>query len=94
MPGEKTSVRVKVEGRVQGVAFRAALKDLADSIGVKGWVRNLEDGNVEALLQGERTNVDNLIKWCHVGPPKAKVLKVHVQNFPSAQIYREFQITH
>ncbi|MCW3129691.1 MAG: acylphosphatase [Methanophagales archaeon] len=74
----KVRAHVFVKGRVQGVLFRYATKDEADLRGVKGWVRNLEDGRVEAVFEGEKVKVDEMIEFCHHGPPAAKVSSVKV----------------
>ena len=62
-----------ISGRVQGVFFRNSVADLADSLGVAGWVRNLSDGRVETLLEGERANVEKVVEFCKRGPPGAYV---------------------
>lgn len=61
-------VRVIVSGRVQGVSFRARTKKMADSLGLKGWVRNRPDGSVEALFEGSPADVDAAVDWCRKGP--------------------------
>lgn len=71
---------VIVKGLVQGVFFRANMKRVADSNNVRGWVRNLPDGeSVEAVLEGERSSVERVICWCLRGPPLAEVREVHVR---------------
>lgn len=72
------SRRVVVSGRVQGVGFRESLVDVARGAGVVGWVRNLRDGTVEALVQGEAQRVDRVTAWCRHGPPAARVTHVDV----------------
>ncbi len=72
----KTRARVIVEGRVQGVFFRAHTQEMADLMGVKGWVKNRRDGRVEALFEGEQEKVEKMIQWCHRGPPQARVTSV------------------
>lgn len=69
---------VFVAGRVQGVFFRAYTRDEALRLGVKGWVRNLPDGRVEAVFEGEREAVERMIEFCRRGPPAAEVEKVEV----------------
>jgi len=75
----KSSVHVFISGRVQGVWFRANTKQKAEMLGLTGWVRNTDDGRVEAVFEGEENNVDEMIKWCYKGPSLAKVLKVDVK---------------
>ncbi|MEM2478473.1 MAG: acylphosphatase, partial [Thermoproteota archaeon] len=70
---------VYVSGRVQGVFFRYETKSLADRLGVKGWVRNLPDGRVEAVFEGEEETVMKMIEFCKKGPPGARVTDVKVE---------------
>jgi acylphosphatase len=72
----KVQARVHIEGMVQGVNYRYATRQKAQELGVNGWVRNLADGTVECLMEGERDKVEALIRWCHQGPPAARVKKV------------------
>lgn len=71
--------RIKVTGRVQGVFYRQSTVEMAQGLGLCGWVRNLPDGSVEALFEGERTAVDRAIAWCWQGPPRAAVDDVMVE---------------
>lgn len=66
----------RVTGRVQGVSFRASVKEEADDFGLHGWVRNTRDGAVELLVGGEGPAVDALLKWCGKGPASASVESV------------------
>ncbi|MGO1174192.1 MAG: acylphosphatase [Actinomycetaceae bacterium] len=68
-----TTVRVVVSGLVQGVGFRAACREVARTHGVSGWVRNTDDGRVEAVLSGTRRGVDAVLEWCRSGPTAARV---------------------
>jgi acylphosphatase len=72
----KASAHVLVTGRVQGVFFRSETKHRADRHNVKGWVRNLPDGRVEAVFEGEKEAVEALIEFCKHGPSGARVAKV------------------
>lgn len=72
--------RVVVSGRVQGVFFRESCKQLAQATGVRGWVRNLDDGDVEALFEGDAPAVEAMVNWCHIGPAHARVDTVAVTN--------------
>jgi len=69
-------VHVYISGRVQGVFFRAETQRTAKSFNLAGWVRNISDGRVEALFEGEDTNIEKMIAWCHIGPPAARVERV------------------
>lgn len=85
-------VRVTIRGRVQGVGFRHFIRKKAISEGTCGWVKNLPDGKVEAVFQGERKDLENMIKWCRKGPPRAIVewvdtaWKDPVEHYPSFDI--------
>lgn len=70
---------VTVTGRVQGVGLRWACVQEAERAGVSGWVRNLRDGRVEAVLEGEEQAVDAVLRWLHSGPPAARVDSVDVR---------------
>ena len=75
----KSNIHVVISGRVQGVWFRANTKQKAEQLGLTGWVRNTHDGCVEAVFEGEESLVNEMIEWCHQGPPLAKVEKVDVK---------------
>ena len=68
-----------VKGRVQGVWFRGSCAEQGRLLGVSGRARNLPDGRVEVLAQGEKEAVERLVEWCHHGPPTALVTRVEVQ---------------
>jgi acylphosphatase len=72
----KVRAHVIISGRVQGVFFRVETKRAADGFGVLGWVRNLREGSVEAMLEGDQDRVDALLEWCKEGPPHAQVSDV------------------
>ena len=74
--------RVVVSGRVQGVFFRGATQEAAVSRGVDGWVRNLPDGRVEAVFEGEATAVEALVEFCRHGPRGARVEAADVRSEP------------
>ena len=67
-----------ISGRVQGVFFRTTCRDEAAALGLTGWVRNLGDGRVEAVAEGERDKIEALIRWCKRGPSGAAVSGVEV----------------
>jgi acylphosphatase len=70
--------RVVVQGRVQGVFFRDSVRRLAEREGVGGWARNVPDGTVEAVFEGESAAVERLVDFCRLGPPHASVERVDV----------------
>jgi acylphosphatase len=74
-----TSRQIRVQGRVQGVGFRYALRDEAERFGITGWVRNRSDGSVQALLQGEQAGIEQLIAWARRGPRGARVTALEVE---------------
>jgi acylphosphatase len=75
---KQRTVTVKIEGRVQGVYYRAWTYETAQSLGLDGSVRNLSDGNVEAVFSGPAETVAKMIKLCEQGPEAARVSKVTV----------------
>ncbi len=77
-------LRLTIRGRVQGVWFREATRQEAERLGVRGWVRNCADGSVEAALEGEPSAVRELERWCHDGPPAARVTEVLAAEEPPA----------
>ncbi len=91
---EKARVHVLIEGRVQGVFFRAATRDEARARGLAGWVRNLADGRVEAIFEGDRPVLDNMLVWCHKGPPYAYVDHVAVEWQPYQGDLMDFRVVY
>ena len=75
---EKTRAHVFIKGKVQGVYFRQNTKQVATEHRVTGWVCNLPDGRVEAIFEGDKTDVNDVIEWCHVGPTNSRVDDVGV----------------
>ena len=67
------TIRLTIKGKVQGVFYRATAKDVADLLGIKGWVKNLPDENVEIKATASEEILQKFIAWCKQGPPKAKV---------------------
>lgn len=87
------TVNLIVKGKVQGVFFRAEAKENADKLGITGWVKNREDGNVEIMAKGAQHAVDAFIQWCKTGPKRANVNDVivtplHIEDFSSFEIIR------
>ena len=85
-------VRIFVKGKVQGVFFRQALKVMAKKNGVLGWVRNLKDGRVEALLEGEDLKVSAIVEWCHAGSANARVEDVEIKNEKFTGEFSKFEV--
>lgn len=85
-------VHVYISGLVQGVFFRAATKKAAAGLNITGWVRNMEDGRVEAVLEGKDDDVEKMIAWCKVGPRSAQVKKIDVIQEHYSGSFHEFSI--
>ena len=81
-----------VSGMVQGVFFRYETKAKAYELGVYGWVRNLRDGRVEAVIEGEKDAVEKLVDFCHVGPPGADVAQLDLKWENPTGEYKDFTI--
>jgi acylphosphatase len=82
--------RLVIKGRVQGVGFRYALADEARELGLRGWVRNCRNGDVEAIVAGPAQGVDAIIAWAHKGPPAARVAAVSAE--PAVGEFTGFEI--
>ena len=89
--GEKVCVRSLISGRVQGVGYRYSTQQKAVALGLAGWVRNLPDGRVEAVVEGNSVQVDSLVEWLQSGPPAADVEAVNTQEEP-LQNFEGFEI--
>jgi acylphosphatase len=88
----KVRAHVLIHGRVQGVCFRMETQRAAKAHRVTGWVRNLADGRVEALFEGDPADVDSMLQWCQTGAPMARVDKVAVEWEPYTGEYGGFGI--
>ena len=73
------TIRLTIKGKVQGVFYRATAKDVADQLGVKGWIKNLPNNNVEIRATASEELLQKLIAWCKQGPPKARVEDVIIE---------------
>jgi acylphosphatase len=87
-------MRVVVEGRVQGVFFRDFTRQRARALGVTGWVRNLFDGRVEALMEGEEAAVRTLLDHVTEGPPHARVANADVSHETYTGEFEDFRIVY
>lgn len=85
-------MHVYIKGRVQGVFFRAETQRTARKLKLTGWVRNMPDGRVEALFEGENDNVDDMLNWCRIGPPAARVDEVLPAEESYTGEFRDFSI--
>jgi acylphosphatase len=85
-------IHIFVKGKVQGVYFRQGMKDIAEKKNVTGWVRNLQDKRVEAVLEGKDTDVNSVIEWSHMGPPNAIVDGVEIINENYMGKFSKFEI--
>jgi acylphosphatase len=70
------TVHLLIKGKVQGVFFRATAKEVADELGLTGWVQNTQEGHVEAMATGTGKQLTDFIGWCRQGPPRARVTEV------------------
>ena len=90
--GEVVEAHIVVSGRVQGVWFRGNTQRFAAAAGVRGWVRNLPDRRVEAVLQGERAAVESVVDFMRTGPPGAAVTDIAVSWSPAGEVFHGFDI--
>jgi acylphosphatase len=88
----KARAHILVKGRVQGVFFRDSTQKEAQKRSIVGWIRNLPDGCVEAVFEGEKENVGVMIDFCRVGPPRAIVISVDVTWEKVTGLYDTFRI--
>lgn len=72
------SIHMIISGSVQGVFFRSTAKQMAETLGLKGWAKNLPTGQVEVYAKGDFKALQKLMNWCHEGPPRAEVQEVDV----------------
>ncbi len=79
-----------VSGKVQGVFFRAHTVEVAERLGLSGWVRNLPDGRVEIVAEGEEIHLRQLLDWCRQGPPRARVDRVEWREVPATGEFSGF----
>ena len=89
----KKSVRVYIEGTVQGIFFRGFVKENAERHNVKGFVRNLEDGRIEVFLEGNNDDVDKMVELCKKGPKHSDIKNVEVKP-EKFQDFKTFKILH
>ncbi len=85
-------MHVLVSGRVQGVFFRASAEKTALSLNLTGWARNLPDGRVEILVEGNDADVNAMLAWCRKGPPRSTVTGVEISEEPYTGEFSGFSI--
>ena len=85
-------IHIFVTGRVQGVFFRQSTRVIAIKNNVNGWVRNLDDGRVEIVGQGEPNNVDNLAHWCKTGPANSRVDEFELKEESIVEEFENFEV--
>jgi len=89
----KKAIKMVINGTVQEVFFRNFVKEEADKLDVKGFIRNLDNGGIEVFAEGEIENVDNLCEICKTGPKHAKINKISISE-SSFQDFKEFKVLH
>jgi acylphosphatase len=85
------TVYLLIKGKVQGVFYRATAKEEADQLQITGWIKNTEEGYVEAVASGSQTALDQFINWCKRGPRKAEVADVEIKTLPE-ETFKQFSI--
>ncbi|HDH33920.1 MAG TPA: acylphosphatase [Nitrospirae bacterium] len=91
---EQSRVHLVIKGRVQGVFYRASTQATAINLGLKGWVRNLPDGSVEAVFEGPTENIGVAVEWCRQGPPGASVSEIDEKCSDYTGEYSHFSVTY
>lgn len=85
-------VHILVSGKVQGVAFRYYARNVAEELEIAGWIKNLNDGRVELMIEGTKLSLEKMIEWCTHGPDRAIVENIVVDWLPCIKKYSQFQI--
>ena len=87
-----SAVHLLIKGKVQGVFYRASAKKKAMEFGVSGWIKNTEEGNVEAKVSGSDISLQNFIKWCKQGPGNAVVIDVIATPVEDVEKFKTFTV--
>jgi acylphosphatase len=90
----KKRYHVRILGRVQGVFFRASTQEMARSLGLTGWVRNLPDGRVEVVFEGENVAAEAMRDWCRMGTPPARVDRLEADEESPTGEFTDFKIVY
>ena len=85
-------VELRITGRVQGVYYRASCAEAARQLGLVGWVRNVDDGSVEAVAEGPHEALESFLAWCRRGPPAARVDDVGARWLPASSEFTSFAV--
>lgn len=85
-------VHVTIKGRVQGVFYRASTQNEAERLGIKGWVKNMPNGDVQAVFQSDPTLIEQILEWCWQGPPASRVDKIEKTGQNPQKIYTTFEV--
>ena len=88
----KLRIHAFISGIVQGVFFRSETRKVAKNLGIKGWVRNLPDGRVEVVAEGEKDKIDNFMEFLKKGPPVSRVDNVDVKIEDYKDEFEDFDI--
>lgn len=88
----KRRIHAFISGKVQMVGFRASTRRTANRVGIKGWVKNLEDGRVEVVAEGTPSKIEELIDFLHEGPPAARVEDVQITEEEPTEEFEQFRI--
>lgn len=89
----KKKVQIRIKGIVKGVFFRASVQDMAKRLGLKGFVRNTEDG-VEVVAEGNNTELEQLVEFCRKGPKFSRIESVEVKESNYTGTFTDFKILH
>ena len=87
-------VNLKIRGRVQGVGYRMYAQEEAERLGLTGWIRNAYDGSVEAVAEGDKRSLEEFAKWCHQGPPTARVTGVETVYSEATDEFGGFSVSY
>lgn len=91
---KRVRAHVQIEGRVQGVCFRMETQRAAHKRNLTGWVKNLPDGRVEAVFEGNDSDVKSMLRWCETGPSLARVNRVALDWETCSEAFDAFRITY
>jgi len=91
---DRIRATVRIRGKVQGVFFRYSAKLEANRLGLTGWIRNCEDGDVQTTVEGPRERVAEFVDWCGLGPPGAMVSDLEVNESPATGDFSAFRVEH